>query len=218
KRLVTIHPRGMQDPWANFKNERWLDLFLYQSGHGNNAKKWRWNATAGPATGWRMDPPHPVIDSEPNYEGHIDYHKREVITESAVRRAVYYSLLSAPPAGVTYGAHGIWSWSRKPEPPLAHPRTGIAEPWEICLEYPGGLQMGVLRRIFDSIEWWKLRPDRSLLAQDVDDPEFLSYPMPARAEDGSFGLVYLPNNPAGKLDLSGFSESVKGTWIDPRTG
>ena len=218
RRPVTLHPRGMQDPWAAFAGERWVDLFLYQTGHGNNAKKWRWNATSGPADGWKLSPPRPVIDAEPNYEGHLDYHKREVITEIAVRRAAYYSLLSALPAGVSYGAHGVWSWSRTLAPPLDHERTGVAEPWQECLEYPGGQQMKVLREFFDSIEWWKLRPDRSLLAQDTDDPEFLRYAMPARAEDGTFAVIYLPDNPSGKLDLSAFQRAVSGTWVDPRTG
>lgn len=218
RRPVTMHPRGMQDPWPAFKDEPWVDLFIYQSGHGNNARKWGWNATHGPADGWKIDPPHPVIDSEPNYEGHLDYHERNIITEIQVRRAAYYSLLSAPPAGVTYGAHGIWFWSRKAEVPLDHSRTGIAEPWWECLDYPGGQQMKVLKEFFDSFDWWKLRPDRSLLAEEPPQTDFRSYPMPARSEDGSFAVVYLPANPTGKLDLTGFNSTVSATWVDPRTG
>jgi hypothetical protein len=217
-RPVTLHPRGMQDPWTEFKDEAWVDLFIYQSGHGNNAKKWQWNATQGPAAGWKIEPPRPVIDSEPNYEGHIDYHTKKPITDAQVRRAAYYSLLSGPPAGITYGAHGIWSWNRKPETPLDHPRSGVAPPWWECLDYPGARQMKVLKEFFDSVEWWKLRPDRSLLREDSVNEEFTNYIMPARSEDGRFAVIYLPANPVVKLDLSKFQKTVTGAWVDPRTG
>lgn len=218
RRPVTMHPRGMQSPWAEYKDEPWLDFLLYQSGHGSDARKWRWNATEGPAKDWTMDPPRPVIDGEPNYEGHLSYQARTRITDAEVRRAVYYSLLAAPPAGVSYGAHGIWYWARKPEVPLDHPNSGVADPWWLCLDYPGARQMKILRDLFDSIEWWKLRPDRTLLAEEPADPEFRSYIMPARSEDRRFALLYLPANPSVKLDLSHFRGPLRGEWIDPRTG
>jgi hypothetical protein len=217
-RPVTLHPRGMQDPWPEFKDEDWVQLFIYQSGHGSDARKWKWNATHGPADGWKIEPPRPVIDSEPNYERHISYQDKKLISDTEVRRAAYYSLLSAPPAGVTYGAHGIWYWARKEEVPLDHPRTGAAEPWWKCLDYPGAQQMKHLKQFFDSIEWWKLRPDRLLMAEDPPDPGFRNYPMPACSEDNRFAVIYLPGNPKGKLNLSKFATQVSATWIDPRTG
>ncbi len=218
QRPVTLHPRGMQDPWPDLKDEPWLSFFMYQSGHGSDAKKWRWNATQGMAAGWKMEPPRPVIDGEINYEGHLDYQSKRPISDAQVRRAAYYSLLAAPPAGVTYGAHGIWPWVRKPEVPLDHPRAGVAPPWWECLELPGARQMKVLREVFESIQWWKLRPDRALLAEDPEDPEFRSYVMPARSEDGAFALIYLPANPVVKLNLTRLKGKPKAVWIDPRTG
>ncbi|MGH9723269.1 MAG: DUF4038 domain-containing protein [Bryobacteraceae bacterium] len=218
RRPVSLHPGGMRNPWRDYLDESWLDYFVFQSGHGSDARKWKWNATEGGGEGWKFEPPRPVLDGEPNYEGHLSYQSRTVIDDAAVRRAVYYSLLAAPPAGVTYGAHGIWYWSRKAEVPLDHPRTGVALPWRECLNYPGALQMRVMRDVFDSVEWWKLRPDRTLLAEDPPDPTFVAYPMPARSTDGRFALIYLPANPNVRLNLAGFRRAVASTWIDPRTG
>ena len=215
---VTMHPGGMRNPWPEYKDEAWLDFLLYQSGHGNNAKKWRWNATDGPATGWKIEPPRPVIDGEPNYEAHLDYHTRKPVTDYQVRRAVYYSLLAGPAAGVTYGAHGIWYWSRKAEVPLDHPRTGVAEPWYECLNYPGARQMRVMRDLMDSLEWWKLRPDRSLLAVDTVDEEFTNYVMSSRSEDSRFALLYAPAGAKLKLNLAPLGGRVRATWVDPRSG
>ncbi|MFB3828519.1 MAG: DUF4038 domain-containing protein [Bryobacteraceae bacterium] len=208
---VTMHPGGMQDPWPEFKDEPWLDILMYQSGHGADEKKWRWNATQGPAAGWKLEPPRPVIDGEINYEGHLNYQFRQRISDYDVRRAAYYSLLSAPPAGVTYGAHGVWPWLRERGVPLDHPRTGEGEPWFQSIEYPGARQMKVLREVFESLEWWKLRPDRTLLAADPDD--IRAYAMPARAD--RFALIYFPTGPLARVNTQGFSRAV---WIDPRTG
>lgn len=217
-RPVTMHPGGMQSPWADYKDEDWLDVLMFQSGHGNDARKWRWNATQGGAVEWKLEPPRPVIDGEINYEGHISYQDKQIIGDAQVRRAAYYSLLAAPPAGVTYGAHGIWWWGRKPEVPLDHPRSGTALPWHECLDYAGARQMRVLREVFDSMEWWRLRPDRSLLSEDPQDPEFRNYIVPALSESGDFALIYLPDNPVVKLNAGRFGKPVRATWIDPRTG
>lgn len=222
RHLVGMHPRGMQDPWANFAREGWLDIFFYQSGHGDNPQKWQWNATKGPAADWRTEPFHPVIDAEPNYEGHLNYQTKQPITDVQVRRAAYYSVLAGPPAGVSYGAHGIWFWARKAEEPLNHAGTGLAKPWQECLNYPGAQQMKVLHDIFSSIEWWRLRPERYLLRDDTfNEKTFEDYMMAALTEKGDLGMIYLPKNPQVHLNLSRFEGSgrtVRGTWVDPRTG
>jgi len=217
RRLVTMHPRGMQDPWPEFQDEPWLDFLMYQSGHGGDARKWRWNATQGTALGWKLEPPRPVIDGEPNYEGHVSYAGKR-IDAYAVRRAAYYSLLAAPVAGITYGAHGIWYWARKKEVPLDHPRSGEADPWRECVTYPGSNHMRVLRQVFDSLPWWELRPDRTLLAEDSVDEGFTNYIMPSRTEKGDAALIYLPANPVVKLNLRGLRGPMEAFWVDPRTG
>ncbi len=217
RRPATLHPGGRQDPWPELKDEPWLDFLMYQTGHGSDAKKWRWHALEGLAKAWKLEPPRPVIDGEPNYEGHISYNK-EKIGDYAVRRAAYYSLLVAPTAGVTYGAHGIWPWMRKADVPLDHPRSGVAEPWRDCLGYPGANQMRVMRDILDSLPWWRLRPDRSLLGDNPVDGEFTNYIVAASSERGEVALLYLPKNETVKLDLAGKKKPAQAVWINPRTG
>ena len=212
---VTLHPRGMRSPWPEYVAETWLDFFFYQSGHGSNAAKWKWNATEGMAKDWKLEPARPVIDGEPNYEGHLSYQGGQTISSADVRRAVYYSLLAGPTAGVTYGAHGIWFWSRKAEVPLDHPTTGVALPWDQCLNYPGAQQMRTMRDIFDSMEWWKLRPDRTLLSENAVDEGFTNYVMASRSEDGKFALLYAPASAAISLNVGKFKRAA---WINPKTG
>ncbi|MBL8213718.1 MAG: DUF4038 domain-containing protein [Bryobacterales bacterium] len=212
---VTLHPRGMRDPWKDYTGEAWVDYMVYQTGHGGDARKWKWNATAGPAEGWKLTPPRPVLDAEPNYEGHMSYNGKK-IDDYAVRRASWYSVLNAPPAGITYGAHGIWFWSRKAEPPLDHARSGPAMPWRECLDYPGAKHMQVLIETMRSLRWWTLRPDRSLLASDTHREDYSDYVMPARSEDGSFALVYLPDGVSPSVVKTG--GWARQTFVDPRSG
>ncbi len=217
RRPVSLHPGGMRDVWPLFKDEPWLDFYNYQTGHGSDQHKWEWNATKGTASGWKLTPAKPVVDTEPNYEGHLSYRENKRIDAAAVRRAVWYSLLAAPPAGVTYGAHGIWPWMRAAAVPLDHPNSGVAEPWFEALNYPGSKQMTIVRNTLESLPWWRLEPNRFLLASEPDQVDWLAYPMPASTSDGKFALLYLPDNPLLDLNLSSFG-NAKATWIDPRTG
>lgn len=218
RRPVSLHPGGMRDPWPGLKDEPWLDFLTYQSGHGDSPAKWRWQAEQGLANGARLTPTRPVLDAEPDYEGHVAYNSKQVITDAVVRRAVYSSLFSAPPAGITYGAHGVWFWSRKAEVPLDHPGSGVALPWSQCLAYPGAQQMKVLRDLFDRIPWHTLRPDPKPAAAHKPDAQYSNPIQTLRSEDGKLALVYLPNNPSFQLDLSQFKGALKAEWLDPRTG
>lgn len=218
RRPVTLHPRGGQEPWEAFKDEYWLDFLTYQSGHGDGARKWQWQAYRGPAQGWRLEPSRPVIDAEPNYEGHVSYQSKHNIDAAAVRRAAWYSLLVAPVAGITYGAHGVWPWIRQRGVPLDHPNSGEADPWKDCLKYPGAQNMTALRNILDRLPWWTLRPDPMLASTNEVDEGFSNYIVAAKTDDGQTALAYLPNNASAIFDLSSFDKPVRAAWIDPRTG
>lgn len=218
RRPVTMHPGGMHEPWELFKDEPWLDFLTYQSGHGGDARKWQWQAYRGPALGWRLEPPRPVIDAEPNYEGHNSYQAGVPIDAAAVRRAAWYSLLAAPIAGVSYGAHGVWPWIRQKSVPLDHPRSGEADPWRECLNYPGAAHMKALFEILDRLPWHQLRPDAPLAAPTPVDEGFTNYIPAAKTPDGSLALAYLPANPTAVFDLSSFEKGVRAAFINPRSG
>src|SRR5262249_9119931 len=127
--LVTTHPTGMNFPWAGWEDEKWLTVLGYQSGHGDDANTLKWIHSGPPAVdGRRTGAPRPVITLDPPYEGHNGYQSRTPHSAYNVRRAVYWSLLSGPVAGFTYGGHGVWSWHTKPgEQPTDHTGTGVAK-------------------------------------------------------------------------------------------
>jgi hypothetical protein len=132
---VTLHPQGMQWPWDAFLEEKWVNIFGYQSGHGDDANTLRWIHSGPPSEKWNLKPCRPVINLEPPYEDHIAYQSRQRHTAYKVRRAIYWSLLNAPTAGSSYGAHGVWSWETEPKEPREHRGTGIAQPWFRAMDF-----------------------------------------------------------------------------------
>jgi len=216
--LTTMHPGGMQWPWDGFRNEKWLDILMYQSGHGDNDASRRWNSAGPPATAWRTEPHRPIINGEINYEGHLSYQTRKPFSDYEVRRAAYWSLLASPPAGLTYGAHGVWSWQEKPGLPLDHAGTGEARPWKEAMAFPGSGQLKFVCELFDRMPWWELRPADEIVLERPDDPTFLHFVKAARTASGEWALVYLPDNERVTIDMKPFDGAVLGLWFDPRTG
>ena len=127
---VSSHPTGMNWPWESWRDEKWLTVLGYQSGHGDDAATLAWIHSGPVSKNWQNKPVRPIINLEPPYENHVAYQSKKPHTAYNVRRAVYWSLLAAPPAGVTYGGHGLWSWQREPgKTPPDHPSTGVAKVW-----------------------------------------------------------------------------------------
>jgi len=217
-RLATMHPRGMNWPWDEFRDETWLDILTYQSGHGDGPNHLKWNCTGPATTKWREEPARPIINAEPNYEDHNGYHSRKPHPALHVRRAAYWSLLASPPAGLTYGAHGVWSWEEKPAEPLAHRGTGIAKPWREAMKLPGSANMKVMRDLFDRLPWWQLRPADEIVLDRKEDESFRSYIKAAKTADSSWAVVYLPENDGVMIDVKAFEGPLLGLWFDPRTG
>ena len=84
-----------------FRHEDWLDILGYQSGHGDDNATLNWLVCGPPATDWKTPPPRVFINLEPPYENHISYQTKQRISAAMARRALYWSLLVSPTAGVT---------------------------------------------------------------------------------------------------------------------
>lgn len=130
-------------------------------------------------------PPRPVINLEPPYEDHRAYQSRQPHSAYTVRRAVYWSLLTAPTAGVTYGGHGIWSWQTVAgQEPRDHGGSGVARTWRQALELPGAAQMTHLVDLVTSLRWWQLRPAERLLARQPGGSDPAKFVAAAATLDG----------------------------------
>jgi hypothetical protein len=216
--LVTTHPTGMNFPWKQWEDEKWLRILGYQSGHGDDAKALAW-IHSGPLSEYAGQAKFtkPIINLEPPYEDHNGYQSKKPHPAYHVRRAVYMSLLAAPVAGVTYGGHGVWSWHEKPgETPTDHPSTGIAKVWKEAIALPGSVQMGYVRKFFETLPWTKLRPAPNAVKQATDDPfRFVSA---AGTSDGSIYVFYFPSGAFGEITIEPGKSGQTARWFDPRLG
>jgi hypothetical protein len=159
-----------------------------------------------------------VINMEPNYEGHLAYQSLKPITDFMVRRAAYWSLLAGATAGVTYGAHGVWNFGEKKELPLEHPDSGIALSFREAMALPGSTQMKHLRSLFDSLQWWRLRPAEELLPSQPGNIAVRRYVAASRSETGDLAVIYIPEDREIALATRKLAASLESRWFDPRTG
>ena len=210
---VTLHMGGRNWSAEGFAGEPWFDFVGYQSGHGASGRDLRW-LTAGPPATWWKEHELPVVNLEPNYEGHPAYGTGEPHDARHVRRAAWWSLLGAPPAGVSYGHQAIWPWNPAAGPVEGHRGLNMTGPWSDGLRPEGAEDMGVLRAFFESGPWTELRPAPELIGEQREDPaEFFAA---ARTPDGAWAVIYAPvGGPLVPGDAAG-----SGAWVrfDPRTG
>jgi hypothetical protein len=217
-RLVTMHPGGQHWVANEFREEPWIDFLSYQSGHGDGPEQVEWLVRGRAAEEWLKSRPWPVLNLEPNYEAHLAYQSRRPFDAHQVRRALYWSLLLAPTAGVTYGHHSIWPWMEERAEPPGHARSGIAEPWPHALNSEGAASVAHLVAFFQSLPWWRLQPDPSLLVRQPGDGDPQRHVAASRTEDGSSALLYLPAGGDLYLHLASLRLPVSLRWFNPRTG
>jgi Protein of unknown function (DUF4038)/Domain of unknown function (DUF5060)/Putative collagen-binding domain of a collagenase len=214
---VMLHPGGMHWVLREFQNESWIDIHGYQSGHGDDDKTLKWMTEGPPATDWKIAPVRPFINLEPPYEHHLAYQSRQPISPHTVRRAVYWSLLNAPTAGVSYGGHGVWGWDDGTRPPTDHTGTGIPLPWQKALVMPGAESMRHVADFFTSIDFWRLRPAPQALAEQPGAGAAGRFVAAAMSEPADTLVVYTPES--GTIVLQAQALPQAGAmWVNPRTG
>lgn len=216
---ATMHPCGCNLSADEFRDEPWFDFISYQSCHSDSLEDMKWFLTE-PAAEWLKPPPRPIINFEPNYEDHPAYDTKRHFTDHDVRRALYWSLLISPPAGVCYGNHNVWPWTTQTEDlnkafPGSDWRVG---PWTKGLDSPGVRSTAILRGFFESGEWWRLRPAPSLIARQPGDDNPRAFVAAAATEAGDWAVVYSPVGGRLSLRPGGLKRPAAARWFDPRTG
>jgi hypothetical protein len=215
---VTMHPGGMQWVWNEFKDEPWYDVVGYQSGHGDDAKTIKWLTDGDVTEDWMKLPHRPFINLEPPYEGHVAYQSKKPITADMTRRALYWSLLVAPTAGVSYGGHGVWGWDNGKNPPTDHPGTGTPQSWDKALKLPGAEQIKPLSEFLHSIDWWRLRPTPMFVVNQPGNEKPERYVAAARTDEKDLMIVYIPEDRTIEIKLNALPPSPNISWVNPRNG
>ena len=215
---VTLHPGGSCWPYPEFQQEPWLDFVGYQSGHNDREGHCTWIHSGPASKEWDLAPHRPSIDLEPCYEDHISHASKKKWNNDRVRRNCWWTMLNAPPAGLTYGAHGIWCWHEKAELPVNHPRTGPAQAWHVAKDLPGAFDMQRMAECFSAVRWWELRPDRELVAEQPFADDEAKFVAATVSEAGDLAVLYIPVGCELKLNTGKLKGELPAVWFNPRTG
>ena len=200
--------------WAleEFRNEPWLDMFGYQSGREINDDSIQWLVAGPVSTDWEKEPPRPIINLAVPYENEPVGRPASRPAAQAVRRAAYWSLLNAPPAGVTYGGYSVWNWQTD------KPKGADLPRWRTALFMPAAKQMGTLAGFFSSMEFWRLRPAQDMLVRQPGSETPARHIAAARTESRDLAVVYVPEDRRVALSVAAMPAAPDSYWINPRTG
>ena len=210
RHLMTYHPWGGARSWQWFHDDAWLDINMFQSGHGAfDSPNWRMTRE-----GYLLRPAKPVLDGEPRYEDIPAGFDPDIGWMDAfdVRQAAYWSVLAGA-CGHTYGNNNIWQMWDEGRTPILHARV----PWHEALDHAGASQMGHLRGLFLSRRFLDLVPDQSVFMGSTG--EGAAHQRAGRDRLGRYLIAYSPyGEPVSVWVGTIQGTEARGHWFDPRTG
>lgn len=219
--FITYHPAGGPNSSSqHIHADAWLDMNAFQSGHGaRETPAWDWTTRD-----LALKPLKPTIDLEPCYEDHPvnpwdgkwTRSERGYFDAYDVRARIYRSVFAGA-CGVTYGHHQIWQFlDQELYDPVNIGDTIIG--WQKALHTEGAGQLQHLKALMLSRPYLSRVPDQQLIASGAGK-DYTDIIRATRSDDGSYAMIYLPQNKKVTISMSSLSGSTKDVWwYDPRTG
>ena len=228
-KLIGYHPFGRTSSSLWFHEEPWLDFNMFQSGHRRYDQytlgAWDDNRldveTYFGEDNWRYvdrdlarEPKKPTVDGEPSYElilqGLHDL-SQPYWREWDVRRYAYWSVFQGA-MGHTYGDNSIQQCYANS---LVPGSFGVRRVWSDAIHHVGSEQVGILRRLMESVDWQKGRhADDLLLSGQKEKYHRISV---FAGEDYLLAYDYLGE--AFTVDLTPFAgRRLTAHWMNPVSG
>ena len=210
--FITYHPSGGAYSTSQYiQKEDWLDMNMFQSGHGGGHDVPCWELVKRDRS---YTPAKPTLDAEPNYEDHPVNPWPKWNTDSGyyraydVRKQTYRSVFAGA-CGVTYGHHAVWQFMSAREETINYPDRG----WLNAVDRPGAYQVGYLRRLIESRPMLHRIPDSSLIVngQGVKGEHIEAF----HADDNSYAMIYLPVGKTITVNESSLAKQITGWWFNP---
>jgi hypothetical protein len=184
RRLLTTHAMAGSHGALELEDPALLDFSMVQAGHGNMSMAV--GAVNGIANIIATSTVQPVVNGEMCFEGIMGGALQDV------QRFAFWSNLLLGVAGFTYGANGVWQFNQPGAPfgPSPHGMAWGDMPWQEAYRLPGGIQVGIGKRLLEKYPWWRLEPHREWVqpyagAQGFQQPYAAGIP-------GELRLVYFP--------------------------
>lgn len=159
------------------------------------------NIIARTLADYARSPALPSFLIEGHYEGPLS--GQPSLTTREVRSQAWQAYLSGA-CGNFYAHHAVWLFGGG---------------WNAALNSPGAQSLARQNAFFAKREWWKLVPDTAMVTSGQRTGKHRI--SAARAEDGSFAVIYVPDGSTGNfvLDYKGMKgNAVKASSFDPHNG
>jgi hypothetical protein len=211
--IITYHPSGGTNSTSQWiHNETWLDINMFQSGHGGGHDVACWELTK---RDFNYSPIKPTLDAEPNYEDHPVNPWPKWNTDSGyyraydVRKQCYRSVFAGA-CGVTYGHHAVWQFMNAKEEAINYPDRG----WINAMDRPGATQVGYLRKLIESRPMLNRIPDITIILKGQGEKS--EHIEAFRSADNSYAMIYLPVGKAITIATSIFQKKIVAWWFNPK--
>lgn len=167
--LKVLHIRGRDNHIPDkLRNNSNLSFYYFQSGHNSSHMDMPYKLAED---FYVMEPKKPSLNSEPCYE-FMGYSRGLYgrFTREDVRRAGWQSVFAGATSGLTYGAHGVWSWHEHDAVFGAELGESFIAPmcWRDALELKGASDYGYLKEFVISHNLFEATPSK-YLANDISE-------------------------------------------------
>lgn len=214
---VVLFPGETQWLLDEFRDQKWVDVFGYQSMTDVTDDALKWTLSGPLAAEWKKEPARPLIPFAPYEDGVIAQTSKRFSSDD-VRHATYWGLLLAPPAGVSYGGQGIANWDTSVGPRDEQTKTAELPVWRKALFMPAAKQMSSLAWFMNSIDFWRLRPESKAVAAQPGEQSPRRFIAAAGTEAKDLSIAYAPEDRALDLFLDMLPHAPSVSWFNPRTG
>ena len=215
KCLITYHPWGGSNSTSQWiGKEKWLDINMFQSGHGGGHDVACWDLVH---RDFNYTPAKPTLDAEPNYEDHPVNPWPKWNTDNGyfraydVRKQCYRSVFAGG-CGVTYGDHAVWQFMSARTEAINYPDRG----WINAMNRPGAFQVGYLRKLIESRPMLN-RVSANEIIKDGQG-EKGEHMEAFRSEDNSFEMIYLPVGKTITIGTTNLPQKITAWWFNPKDG
>ncbi len=178
--LLTMHPRPHSEMPQDLHDS--LDFYTFQGGHMRSGEEYK-NHYRFAEYFWAKPGNKPVINTEPPYEAHGFGHEYGRFLAFDVRRAMWQSVLSGAQAGISYGAHGLWSMHRVGQTFSSVAFSGHPLDWRAALRLEGAYEPGFIRDLWERYSLFDLKPMSDLPGHSE---------LVRLAENDAWRVIYVP--------------------------
>ena len=210
---VILFPGEATWTFDEFRQEKWVDVFGFNTAQTADETALPWLLNGPLALERRKDPARPLITLLPPAENGPP---NKSVNAAQARRLMWWTMLVNTPAGVSYATRDIATWQNTM---ISVPGESHALPaWQRALILPGAYDIATLQQCLKGVEYWRLRPFPSALAEQPGDDAPNRFIAAAGTAERDVTVIYSPASTRIEIVNAALPGSAQASWLDPRSG